>query len=71
MSDVARALLDDPEREPAPVARFLLQAAVLGDLMQRLPDRARETWANHAANAQPEGAGELLARLYKAHLGLN
>ncbi len=71
MAATALELLNDPERDPAPVMRFLVQAAVLGDLLQDNRARARETWQNHLANVAPDESEEILTRLFKAHLGLN
>ncbi len=71
MSAAARQLLDDAERDPPPVARFLLQAAVLGDLLQKQPEPARALWQRLQPTVYPDDATDLTARLYRAHLGLH
>lgn len=71
MADIALELLRDPAPEAAPLTRFLLHSAVLGDLLQQRHERARATWQRHQHEAYPQGSQDLVARLYKAHLGLH
>ena len=61
-------LLQDDERDATTIARFLMQAAVTGALLQNNHAIAQTTWERYVATAYPDGKIDLPGRLVLSHI---